>query len=215
MRPLIPRIPLINRQMILLAKPAHLVLETPPRVMRLLPIDVAHQRTNIRRSHRKQTILALPREPRNTPLLHPHRRRRLQLLHHLGRNARRRQPQRKMHMILNADQAKTIAPQTTRRSRKIPMQIWRGLLADQTHAAFRAENHMHQIEAQRLRHGFLNVSGLQPSIPCVTRDLGLRPRLLCARAFGPHSPVLNTSTPKLNPSNLVYGRTCGPAETAQ
>jgi hypothetical protein len=51
---------------------------------------------------------------------------------------------------------------------------------------FRAENDMHQIEAQRLRHLTDYMSGLQPSAVLADTYLGLRPRLVCRRAFGPY-----------------------------
>jgi hypothetical protein len=47
---------------------------------------------------------------------------------------------------------------------------------------------MHQIETQRLRHARDYMSGLQPSTKYPTTYLGLRPRLVCGRAFGPLAP---------------------------
>jgi hypothetical protein len=47
---------------------------------------------------------------------------------------------------------------------------------------------MHQIEAQRLRHAAGYMSGLQPSTKYPALYLGLRPRLVCRRAFGPLAP---------------------------
>jgi hypothetical protein len=45
---------------------------------------------------------------------------------------------------------------------------------------------MHQVETQRLRHGTNYMSGLQPSPVPADTHLGLRPRLVCGRACGPH-----------------------------
>jgi hypothetical protein len=47
---------------------------------------------------------------------------------------------------------------------------------------FRAENDMHQIEAQRLRHDTDYMPGLQPLPASTNAYLGLWPRLVC---FGP------------------------------
>jgi hypothetical protein len=44
---------------------------------------------------------------------------------------------------------------------------------------------MHEVETQRLGHSGDYISGLQPSSRFVTGYLGLRPRLVCHRAFGP------------------------------
>jgi hypothetical protein len=60
-------------------------------------------------------------------------------------------------------------------------------IRDQWCAIFRAEDDMHQVEAQRLRHGRNYMSGLQPSPRVATVNLGLRPRLVCRRAFGPQN----------------------------
>jgi hypothetical protein len=46
---------------------------------------------------------------------------------------------------------------------------------------------MDQIQAQRLRHGSLDVPGLQPSLFVHHPYPGLRPGLLCRRAYGPQT----------------------------
>jgi serine/threonine-protein kinase RIO1 len=56
---------------------------------------------------------------------------------------------------------------------------------------FRAEDNMHKVEAQRLRHGRDYMRGLQPSPVSANAYLGLRPRLVCRRTFGPHSISLH------------------------
>ncbi len=138
--------------MILLAKSAYLLLETPLGMVRLLPVDIPHQRAKIRRSNRKQPIPTLPRKSRNPLPLHPHGRCRLQLRHHLRRRPRPRQPHRKVHMIFYATRAKTLALQPTRCPGKIRVQSRRKLFANQGPPFLRTENNMHQIEAKRLRH---------------------------------------------------------------
>ena len=77
--PSIPNVPLIERNMILLKKSAHLVLKTPPAVVRRLLVDVTDQWAKICRPDRKQTIPALPRETGHPLLLHPHGRPRFNL----------------------------------------------------------------------------------------------------------------------------------------
>jgi hypothetical protein len=52
---------------------------------------------------------------------------------------------------------------------------------------FRTKDDMHQVEAQSLRHRSDYMSGLQPFRELRNPYLGLRPRLICHRTFGPHS----------------------------
>lgn len=50
-------------------------------------------------------------------------------------------------------------------------------------------------EAQGLRHARDYVSGFQPSSDLAIRHLGLRPRLVCRRTYGPHRAApLQTAT---------------------
>jgi hypothetical protein len=56
---------------------------------------------------------------------------------------------------------------------------------DEGSTIFCAENNMHEVEAQPLRHGTDYMPGLQPSVCCAGPNLGLRPRLVCGRAVGP------------------------------
>jgi hypothetical protein len=188
----IPNVPLIERNMILLKKRAHFVLKTPLAVVRLLLVDITNQCANIRRPNGKQSIPTLPCEPGNTLVLHPRRRSRLDLRNNFRRRPRRSQPHREMNMIGYATHTETFAIQLPRRPRQIRMQRRLDTLANQRRAILRAENNMNQIETQRLRHGtdFIsrhNVSGLQPSSHSFAANLGLRPRLVCRRAFGPQS----------------------------
>jgi hypothetical protein len=65
---------------------------------------------------------------------------------------------------------------------------------DERRTAFCAVDDMHQVEAQRLRHGKDSISGLQPFITggTVPRPPCGRPRQKCRWAFGPLSPVVQT-----------------------
>ena len=173
--------------MVLLEKRAHLVLKTPFDVVRLLPIDVMHQRNHVRRADGKQTVSTLPREFLNTLLFHPYGRASLNLRYDFGGRPRRRQPHRKMNVVGNSAHSKTLAIQFARSSGEICMKIWNNVIVDQRSPMFCAEDDMHQIEAQRLRHLTDYMSGLQPSAVLPDTYLGLRPRLVCRRAFSPRS----------------------------
>jgi hypothetical protein len=59
---------------------------------------------------------------------------------------------------------------------------------------FCAENDMHQIETQLLRHGGDYMSGLQPSTVLADTYLGLRPRLVWSQAFGLHPMLFQPTT---------------------
>jgi hypothetical protein len=67
---------------------------------------------------------------------------------------------------------------------------------DRRSAMFCAEDDMHQVEAQRLRHCSNYMSGLQPSRDLVNAFLGLQPRLVCRRTFSPqcrHTSIFRNS----------------------
>jgi len=170
--------------MILLEKRAHLVLETTLLVVRLLPVDVTHQRADISRTDGKQGIPALPREIPNPLLFHPQRRSRLHLRHNLCRRFCRPQPNRKMNVVRNSTHAETLAIQFAGCTREIRVKTGKNAVVDQRRTIFRAEDDMHQVEAQRLRHRTNYMSGLQPYTVLVDTCLGLRPRLVCRQAFG-------------------------------
>ena len=138
--------------LILLQKRPHLLLITPPPVVRPLPVDIPQQRPNIRRPDRKQPIPTLPRKTGDPALLHPGRRPGLQLRNHLRRVARHPQPQRQVHMILHATSPETLTPKPPRRLRQIPIQPRTNLLTDTRPPILGTPNNMHQIEAKRLRH---------------------------------------------------------------
>ena len=171
--------------MIFRIKHAHLVLETPPAVVCLLRLDVSDQRADISRTHRKQPVPTLPRKTLHSLLLHPHRRPRLDLRHDLRRLSRGRQTQRKMNMIRHTARAEALTIQLTRCTRQVRMQRISKCVGNQRLPVFCAENNVHEIEAQRLRHARDYMSGLQPSTSAAQCDLGLRPRLVCGRTFGP------------------------------
>jgi len=177
--------------MILLEKRAHLVLETPLGVVRPLPIDITHQCPDVRRTHGKQRIPALPREIPNALLLHPNGRPRFDLGHDLCRRSGRRQPHRKMNVVGNASHAKTFAIQFARDASKIRMKAGTDIVIDRRQPVFRAEHNMHQVETQRLRHGGDYMSCLQPSPVSADTYLGLRPRLVCVAPLA-LSPCLRT-----------------------
>jgi hypothetical protein len=183
--------------MVLIKKRAHLVLKITLGVMRGLLLDIRHEGTYICGTHREQTVPTLPREPRNTSALHPGRRSRLDLRHNLRRRACRRQSQRKMNMIGDSANAKAFAIKLACGTRKICVKLVHHLSLDQRQSALRAEHHMHQVKAQRLRHGTIYMSGLQPSLASTHPDLGLRPRLVCRRAFGPQTlrPISSYAQP--------------------
>jgi len=174
--------------MILRIKRAHLVLKTPIVVMRLLRFDVPNQRTDIGRTHGKQAVSTLPGEILHALLLHPDGRSCFDLGHNPGRRFRRRQTQRQVNVIGNASRSEALATQVSRRARKIRMQSVGKFVRDQRQTVFRAENDMHQIETQRLRHPGNYMSGLQPLFHSHEPNLGLRPRLVCCQTFGPHIP---------------------------
>ncbi len=175
----------MQRHTISLAKRAHLFLKIPLRVVRLLFVDIPHQRAEIRRADGKQTITTLPCEGGHTLLLHPNRRGCLQLGNNPRCGSGRSQSQRKMHMVRNAAGAKTFAVELAGCPRKISVQGRCDVLGNQRRAIFGTEYDMDEIQSQRLRHGGMDASGLQPSFLSATPILGLRPRLLCGRAFGP------------------------------
>lgn len=152
--------------MILLTKSAHLVLETSLGMMLPLPVDVLHQRAQVCGSNGEQSIPTLPRKFGNALLLHPNGRRRLDLRHNLRRGTRGSKPQCQMHMLLNATNPKAFAIELPSRTRQIRMKCRTNLLGDQRHSLFSAEDNMDEIQAQRLRHSSLDVSGLQPSTLC-------------------------------------------------
>ncbi len=178
--------------MILLTKPAHLVLKAPLGMVLLLVVDVPHQRAQVCGANREQSISTLPSKSGNTLLLHPHGRRRLDLGYHLCRGSRGSKPQGQMHMVLNATSPKTFAIEPARRARQICVECRTKVLGDQRLPLFRAEDNMDQIQTQGLRHGSLDVSGLQPSTL-------FTPPLPRPTAWAVMSPGLRPSISDLNP----------------
>jgi hypothetical protein len=73
---------------------------------------------------------------------------------------------------------------------------------------------MNQIQGQCLRQRSPNVPGLQPFPLARHRHLGLRPRLLCDRAFGPGDTLVRKGLRKHHPAAGAHGHT-HPVETAR
>ena len=175
----------MQRHMISLTKRAHLLLKITLRVVRPLFVDIPYQRTEVRRADREETITTLPCERLHTLPLHPDRRGCLQLGDGLRRRSGRSESQRKVHMVRNATCTEAFAVEPAGSPGKISVQGRCDVPGNQRRAIFGTEYDVDEIEAQRLRHGGMIASGLQPSSLSTTPILGLRPRLLCARAFSP------------------------------
>ena len=157
--------------MILPAQRAQLILETTLRVVRPLPVDVPHNGVHIRRANRKQTIPSLPRKRFHSLPLHPRGRARLDLRHHLCCHLRGRQSQRNVDMIGDTSNTNTHATKLTDSSRNVCMKGRQDVIFDERRSAFGAEDDMHEVKAQRLRHESDSISALQPSV----WDKGQRP----------------------------------------
>ncbi len=93
-----------------------------------------------------------------------------------------------MNVVSDASCPETLAIQLARGSRKIGVKSRQNVIMDQRNAIFGTEDNMNQIEAQRLRHCRNYMPGLQPSTAAANTYLGLRPRLLCHRTYGPQAP---------------------------
>ena len=205
--------------MILLEKRAHLVLETPLAVVRLLPVDVLQKSPDIGRADGKQRVSTLPRELRDPLLLHPDGRPGLDLGYDPRCRFCRPQPHRKMNMIGNSTHPETLAVQFARCTSQICVKSGANFVVDKRSTLFRAEDDMHQVEAQSLRHRGDYMSGLQPSPVSADTYLGLpapasklagdpvRPRLVCVAPLALSPGVQPTLG--LRP-RLVCRRTSGP-----
>ena len=170
--------------MILLEKRAHLLPKIPLAVVRLLPVDVTQESVNVRWTNGKQRVSALPCKVPDTLFFHPCGGSRFDLRHDFRRRLCRPEPHREMHMIGNSAYSETLAIQFAGRSGQICVEGGKNAVVDQWSTMFRAEDDMHQVEAQRLRHRGNYMSGLQPSPVSADTYLGLRPRLVCRQAFG-------------------------------
>ena len=202
----IPGILLMQRHTVSLTKRAHLLLKITLRVMRLLFVDITHQGMQVRWPDRKQTISTLPRKLCHAMLLHPHRRRGLQLRDRLRCRFGGTQPQRKMHVIHHTTGSKAIALQPSCGPGQVAMQTRRDLFTNQGHPALGAEDHVNHVQGQRLRHGAPHVPGFQPYSFAQRQYLGLRPRLLCSRAFSPSTPLVQTPMRGHHPATGAYTR---------
>jgi hypothetical protein len=172
--------------MILLEKRAHLVLEIPLDVVRLLSVDVTQESVNISRTDREQSVSTLPSKLTNSVLLHPNGRSGLDFRHNFRRCFCRAQPHRKMNVVGDSTYPKTFAIQFASGSGQICVKGGNNAVANERRTMFCAEDDMHQVKAQRLRHAGDYMSGLQPSPVLADTYLGLRPRLVCRQAFGLH-----------------------------
>jgi hypothetical protein len=186
----VPDITLIEGNMVLVEKNSHLVLEVSLAMVRLLPVDISNQRTKIGRADGKQTVPALPRKSADTLLFHPGGGGGFDLGDNLCRRSCRGQSHRKMNVVSDASCSETLAIQFARGSRKIRVKSRQNVIIDQRDAIFGTEDDMNQVEAQRLRHCCDYMSGLQPSTTPANTYLGLRPRLICHRTYGPLAPAL-------------------------
>ena len=182
----VPDITLIERNMIFLEKHAHLILKTPLAVMRLLLVNIPNERADICRADGKHSISALPGKSMDALLFHPCRRGCLDLRDNLCRCSRCGQSHRKMNVVSDSSYPEALTIQAARGSREIGVKTGQNVIVDQGNAVFRTEDNVDQIEAQRLRHGSDYMSGLQPSVDFASAYLGLRPRLVCRRTFGPN-----------------------------
>ena len=88
-------------------------------------------------------------------------------------------------MIGNSPYSETLAIQLARGSREIGVKSRHQIIVDHRHAIFSTKDDMNQVETQRLGHRSDYMSGLQPFTALDTRYLGLRPRLICRRTYGP------------------------------
>jgi hypothetical protein len=182
--------------MIFLNKHAHLVLKTPSAMVFFLRVDITEQRAEIGRSDRKQPVSPLPRELRNSLLFHPCRRRRFDLGDNSRCVIRRCKSDHQMNMIGRSAYPKTLTAQFTGSAHKIGMKLSFTSLRDQRSPILGAEDNVNQVEAQSLRHSADYMPGLQPFGSFPIRQLGLRPRLVCRRAFGPYSEPSLSAVPE-------------------
>jgi hypothetical protein len=171
--------------MIFLEKRAHLISKVSFEVVCLLRVNVFNQRTQIRWTDGKQTVTALPCEVASSLLVHPCGRTRFDLRHDSRCGLCRSQPHRKMDMVSDSANSEAFAIEFARRSCNISVKPGKNTLVDQRSTMFRAEDHVHQVETQRLWHRTNYMPGLQPSPVLADTYLGLRPRLVCRRTFSP------------------------------
>jgi hypothetical protein len=173
-RPITSSIPqklLVALHPILLQEGAKLILKRTLLVMRLLPIDVLHQRLQIGRPNRKRPIPSLPGElrQRGRLRLQPLRRCCLQLRNQLRDSRGPRQSNRKMNMVRRSTNAIALAPRIARNRREIAMKIASYSIVKKRPAPLGTEDQMHHNKRERQWHGQVYRPGLQPST--LTRDL--------------------------------------------
>jgi len=164
---------------------AQLILETTLRVVRFLSIYVQHDGIHIRRADGEQAIPALPCETDHSLPLHPGGRARLDLRNYLCRDLRGRQTQGDVDMIGDTANANTLTTELTNGSGDVRMKRRLDSIVDEQRPAFGAEDNMHEVEAQRLRHGRHFIPSLQPSISGGHANLGLPAVGLGCNVVGP------------------------------
>lgn len=168
--PSIPHKPLIEHHPILREHRPHLALKIPALMMRILTIDIPHQRCPIAQPNGKRRIPALPPELRELRSLglDPLRRRNLESLHQLRHRLCPRDEQRDMNVICNPanPHANVLCPDRRCQNR---MHLAPYLIRQPWPSRLRAENQMHQNIRQRLRHTRNSIADLQPAIvPSIT-----------------------------------------------
>ena len=190
--------------MVLLKKPAHLLLEIAPAVMRLLRVDVPQQRPGISWPNRERSIPTLPCKPRELRplLLHPLRRTPLYLLHHPRHTDRRMQPHREVNMIRHTPNPETISfRHLPRDDRQVGMQSQSHRLPQHRPAPLRTPNHMHQHKRDRLPHP-AHPTGTPRPRPSHLRTIALlllTPTLAAAQTPQPHTPTPKPAPPHPTP----------------
>ncbi len=180
-----PYVPFVVRNLVPVEERSELSLKTPPLMVLALPINVPHQRWEVGRADREQAIPSLPCKIHDALPLHPHRRTCLELRNDARGNAIRRKSQRQMHMVRHTTGPVALAFEISRNGRHIRVQLRCHLFTDQRPAVPRAKHKMDQVEGQRLRHGRDYRTGFQPFLHGRAASLGLWPRLVSRRTFGP------------------------------
>gem|GEM_PF-3811083 len=134
-------------------------------IMRFLPIAVRHQCVEIRTGFGKGTVFALLCERRTILLLHPLRRRRLQLFNQRGNRNRPRKTDCQMHMVCDTAHTVAFASSVARDSCQIGMEIRTNRVRQHWQTVFCTEDHVVENKGQRLWHRAKYRSGRWPSDP--------------------------------------------------
>jgi hypothetical protein len=159
----IPEIPLVDIHAILPQKRQKLFLKCLFPMVHFLSIDISDQRLQIGRPNRENPISSLPGKLREPLGLQPSGRRTLQLFNQLRDVCRARQPNRKMHMILDTSNAIAFAIGIARNGGKITEErrAYRGV--KHRSPLLCAEDHMNENVRKRQRHSANYRPAPQPS----------------------------------------------------